>query len=265
VAVSVLEALFFRQCGLHSISLSYAQQTSEEQDRQAVAALRRLAEELLPGADWHVVLHTYPGLFPASADGARRIVRDAALLAAGGGADRLIVRGAGEPETIEESVRALRAAARVAAEVGAGGSGASDNPVYAEARALIEAVLGLSADVGRGLVEAFRHGYLDVPYCRHPDNAGRSRSRLDADGRLVWCETGAMPIRRMLDRVAPPALTGAELRAALSYVQRRYDGEAGGASLARADLPCIDVPCADLPLAGLLPAGLRQLPGVPPG
>ena len=48
VALSVLEALFFRQHGLRSISLSYAQQTHPGQDLEAVAALRRLAGELLP-------------------------------------------------------------------------------------------------------------------------------------------------------------------------------------------------------------------------
>ena len=48
VAISVLEGLFFRQHGLRSISLSYAQQTSPAQDDEAVAALTSLADELLP-------------------------------------------------------------------------------------------------------------------------------------------------------------------------------------------------------------------------
>jgi methylaspartate mutase epsilon subunit len=41
VALSTLEALFFRQHGLRSISLSYAQQTHAEQDAEAVLAMRR--------------------------------------------------------------------------------------------------------------------------------------------------------------------------------------------------------------------------------
>ena len=50
VAMSVLECLFFRQHGVRSVSLSYAQQTNAEQDTEAVFTLRRMAAELLPDA-----------------------------------------------------------------------------------------------------------------------------------------------------------------------------------------------------------------------
>ena len=40
VATSLLEALFFRACGVRSISLSYAQQTNAEQDTEALLVLR---------------------------------------------------------------------------------------------------------------------------------------------------------------------------------------------------------------------------------
>ena len=64
VAISVLEGLFFRQHGMRSVSLSYAQQTNPDQDEEAVAALRRLAAECCRDVDWHVVLYTYMGVFP---------------------------------------------------------------------------------------------------------------------------------------------------------------------------------------------------------
>ncbi len=70
VALSVLECLFFGQHGVRSVSLSYAQQTNAEQDREAVAALRRLAGELLPDADWHIVLYAYMGVYPRTLAGA---------------------------------------------------------------------------------------------------------------------------------------------------------------------------------------------------
>lgn len=64
VALSVLEGVFFRQHGLRSVSLSYAQQTHHDQDVEALLALRTLAGEHLAGMDWHVVLYTYMGVFP---------------------------------------------------------------------------------------------------------------------------------------------------------------------------------------------------------
>ena len=57
--------------------------------------------------------------------------------------------------------------------------------VLDEARTLVQAVLALSPDVGRALVQAFASGTLDVPYCLHADNAGQSRGAIDADGRLL--------------------------------------------------------------------------------
>lgn len=239
VAISVLEALFFQRLGLRSVSLSYAQQTNAEQDEQAVAALRRLAAEILDDTDWHIVLYTYMGLYPTTPEGARRLLETSATLAVRTGADRLIVKTVAEAHripTVEENVAALRtaaAAARAARTQNAapadgnaradGNAARADNAVYAEARAFVDAVLNLSDDPGDALVAAFAHGYLDVPYCLHPDNAGRTRSRLDPAGRLVWSDIGAMPIHHVLDGPRSPRLTSAGLHEALSFVQRRFD------------------------------------------
>ncbi|MEV0966850.1 amino acid--tRNA ligase-related protein [Streptomyces sp. NPDC049910] len=229
VAISVLEALFFRRLGLHSVSLSYAQQTNAEQDEQAVAALRALACELLPDTDWHIVLYTYMGLYPRTAPGAARLLEASADLAVRTGAHRLIVKTEAEAHripTVEDNVAALRIAAdaaRTAAHRPAPRPAVEDNPVHAEARALVHAVLNLREDLGEALLEAFRRGYLDVPYCLHPDNAGRTRSHIDADGRLMWSEIGAMPIRHVVDDPRPPRLTAAGLHEMLSFVQRRFD------------------------------------------
>ncbi|MDV9199666.1 hypothetical protein R6M67_31090, partial [Streptomyces sp. Wh19] len=97
----------------------------------------------------------------------------------------------------------------------------ADNAVYAEARALVDAVLNLDEDLGQALLKAFARGYLDVPYCLHPDNAGRTRSHIDGSGRLTWSEIGAMPLGPVRDRGR--RLTAAGLFDALSFVQRRHD------------------------------------------
>ncbi|MFJ2645505.1 methylaspartate mutase [Streptomyces sp. NPDC087420] len=235
VAISALEALFFHRAGLRSISLSYAQQTSPAQDRDAVHALRRLAGELLPDTDWHIVLYTYMGLYPQTRRGSLDLLERSAELAVETGAARLIVKTTAEAHripTVAENVEALRVASRAAARHRTGngtrrvsgpapGADPADNAVYAEARALVDAVLHLDGDLGQALLKAFARGYLDVPYCLHPDNAGRSRSHIDASGRLAWSEIGAMPIGHVTDRGR--RLTAAGLFEALSFVQRRHD------------------------------------------
>ncbi|MEU8922540.1 methylaspartate mutase [Kitasatospora sp. NPDC048545] len=230
IAISVLEAMFFRQHGLRSISLSYAQQTSAHQDEEALAALGRIADELLADVDRHLVVYAYMGVYPRSPAGARRLLEDAARLAVRGGAARLIVKTTAEAHripTVAENVRALEAAAAAATAERTRPRPAAppDTGIETEARALIGAVLDLDADLGRAMVKAFAAGYLDVPYCLHPDNAGRTRSSLGPDGRLYWSAVGSMPIAGLVEGGRPPILGSAGLLAALSHVRRRYDGQ----------------------------------------
>ena len=228
VAMSVLECLFFHQYGLRSLSLSYAQQTHPEQDAEAVLALRRLAAEWLPDVDSHVVLYAYMGVYPRTDGGATRLLSDAARLAVRTGAARLIVKTIVEAyriPSIADNVDALEVAAAAAAEERRmpTARGADDTGIYAEASALIEAVVNLRPDMGRALADAFRSGYLDMPYCLHPDNARRTRSYIDATGRLQWSGVGSMPIRQFVRPTASGELTSDGLLASLSYVERKYD------------------------------------------
>ncbi|UKD51465.1 methylaspartate mutase [Amycolatopsis sp. FU40] len=227
VAISVLEALFFYRKGVRSISVSYAQQTNLHQDREAVAALRRLCAELLPEATWHVVIYAYMGLFPRTPDGAMLLLGKAAELAMSTGSERLIVKTAAEAHripTVAENVTALEHAAASAKGVKAMVD--DDNQVYREAYALVDAVLNSHADLDRALVVAFKRGLLDVPYCLHPDNAGQARSTLDADGRLGWSELGSLPLRGIAERAPSGRITSSTLMSALSYVQHTHDTQA---------------------------------------
>ncbi|MET4926838.1 methylaspartate mutase [Streptomyces sp. PSRA5] len=228
IAMSLLECLFFAQHGLRSVSLSYAQQTDPAQDEEAVRALRRLAAEFLPAdVDHHVVLYTYMGVYPRTEHGATRLLESSARLAVRTGAHRLLVKTTAEAHripTVEENVRALETAAAAAALAGPRPPAphGEDSEVYQDARTLVETVLGLHPELSRGLLIAFERGLLDVPFCLHPDNAGRSRSFIDPAGRLRWSRTGAMPIRPEASASAAP-LTAAGLFTALHHVADRHD------------------------------------------
>ncbi len=232
IALSVLEALFFRQHGVQNVSLSYAQQTSPQQDAEAVLALRRLTDEWLGGADSHVVIYTYMGVYPRTPAGATLLLTEAARLAVRSDAARLIVKTTAEAHripSIADNVRALETAACAAAEASrlaaahVDKDGVEDTGIYAEASALICAVLELGRDIGDGLANAFRSGYLDIPYCLHPDNARRTRSYIDPTGRLQWSSIGSMPISGIVKPAGPVHLTAANLLTALSYVERKFD------------------------------------------
>ncbi|MFF7181276.1 methylaspartate mutase [Streptomyces sp. NPDC008121] len=225
VALSVLEGIFFRQRGLGSVSLSYAQQTSRAQDIEALHALRTLAAEHLGGIDWHVVLYSYMGVFPRTVEGALELLRDSARLAAATGTERMIVKTPAEAHripTIADNITALEEAARAAAHAPPADAPDGEFGVLAEARALVEAVLELHPDVGQGFVRAFERGVLDVPYCLHADNAQRARSFIDARGSLQWLRAGSMPVTA----VSGGAHTGVraeDLLRMLGHVQDSYD------------------------------------------
>jgi methylaspartate mutase epsilon subunit len=226
VALTVLEGMFFAQQGISSVSLSYAQQTHPGQDEEAVRALRAIAADLLPGVTWHVVIYAYMGLYPQTRSGALHLLAAAARLARRTGAARLIVKTAAESSRIPsvgDNVLALETAAQAAERAGPAVVPPPSTGIEAEARAIVDRVRDLDDDLGRALVSAFARGYLDVPYCLHPDNAGRTRSYLDGDGRLGWAATGSLPVRRTAARRAGGGLTSAGLLHALSYVRDRYD------------------------------------------
>ncbi|MBL1082469.1 methylaspartate mutase [Streptomyces actinomycinicus] len=226
VAVSVLEAMFFHRHGIRSISVSYAQQTAPRQDAEAVAALRSLCAHFLPDTDWHVVVYAYMGLFPETEEGAYRLLGKAAELAAASGSERLIVKTVAESRripTVAENVTALEHAARIAARTPRAPLEGTGTQLYAEASALVNRVLELDDDLGSALLTAFTRGFLDVPYCLHPDNAGCSRSYIDADGRLGWADIGKMPLKGIADVRPAQAITSAGLLDSLSYVRRSYD------------------------------------------
>ncbi len=227
VAISVIEALFFFRHGIRSISVSYAQQTNMEQDKQAIYALRKLCAEFLPPASWHVVVYTYMGLYPRTPEGARELLARAVELAVATGSERLIVKTVAESHripTIAESVAALEYANVVARRITAGaGIGPGDGQIYQEASAIIEAVLDCHPDIGQAMVEAFRRGLLDVPYCVHPDNAGRSRSYIDGEGELRWADIGSLPLAGLVESRLPGTVGSAALMKMLSFVRNTFD------------------------------------------
>lgn len=231
VTMSVLECLFFKECGLRSVSLSYAQGPSYAQDRAALVLLRELAHELLSGVDWHVVLYTYMGLFPATDHGAASLISQSARLARESSTERLIVKTKAESRnipTLEDNLQALRLSRTVAdAVAGVPPLSPQERAYYEEIRyevvALLDAVLNLDARLTRALSGAFRRGILDVPYCLHPDNRNLARSAIDDEGRLVWAHTGNLPIRVAAHPRSGDSSPAEALLAQLSHVARRCD------------------------------------------
>ncbi|GAB4182635.1 MAG: methylaspartate mutase [Wenzhouxiangellaceae bacterium] len=233
ICLTLLECLYFIQRGIPSVSLSYAQGTSDAQDTAAIAVIHHYAERLLGAADWHIVMYTYMGVYPASTSGALALVADSAALAKRSGCHRLIVKTRAESRqiaTIEENLEALslahQAASRQCYQPQLSSLEADYyQTIHAEVGQLLEAVLNLNTDIGRALRQAFRRGLLDVPYCLHADNAGLSRSYIDANGALQWSTLGKLPIQRHPNyrSATQPVVDSNHLLVMLYYKSSLYD------------------------------------------
>ncbi|MFI5783829.1 methylaspartate mutase [Nocardia sp. NPDC051570] len=230
VAISALEAMFFHYHGFRSISASYAQQTNPIQDAEAVRALQRLCADHLPETDWHIVIYAYMGVYPSTRSGAYALLGTAARLAASTGCARLIVKTEAESvriPTVAENVAALEYAAAVADATPRSVAEPGDSQTYREAAALVAAVMNLDADPGMAMLRAFERGYLDIPYCLHPDNRSLSRSYIDDRGYLCWADIGRLPLSGMVDSSGPRTLSSSGLIESLTYVSRKFDQELG--------------------------------------
>ena len=235
LTLTLLEARFFREHGIKSLSLSYAQGYNEPQDVGAILALRQLASESLQDVDWHVVVYCFMGNFPRSRSGSRRLIEDSARLAVKAGAARLIVKTGAEAyqiPTIEDNLEAIEWS-RLAAAQPKALPGAAEHrhreALYAETSALLAAILDLAPTVGEAIQIGFREGYLDVPFCLHPDNRNRARSWLDGDGSIYWSDPGRIPLPAHLrDAVGRPRQisTSRDLAKMLAFNQERYDAPA---------------------------------------
>lgn len=232
IALNILEGLFFKQCGLKSISLSFAQGTNTGQDVAAIKVLRQLASEYFSDIDWHVVVYAYMGVFPETVVGAYKLIKESARLTKMTGCERLIVKTPAEAHripTVKENIASLLLANEVAKNTSIMVNEydtEEEARIYAQADQLIQAVLNIGSNLGESLLKAFKLGVLDLPYCLHRDNANKSRTFVDQKGYLQWASLGRMPISKNnlpREQLGFKKVTAKELLNMLGYVKYCYD------------------------------------------
>jgi methylaspartate mutase epsilon subunit len=228
-ALAILEAQFFQEHGVDSVSLSHIQGSNDDQDVGGLLALRRLAARHLAHLDWHTVHYTWMGLFPESRCGAEAIIRASARIARHGGADRIIVKTAAEASripSISENVEALSWVRETADATQPNPS--HDALIWAdviedEAERLILATKGLGPSIGQALVSAFAAGVLDIPFCTHVSNRNAARASISlSTGAIYWVDVGKMPLRARQTSIADSSLAS-KLSSLLSFNRHKYD------------------------------------------
>lgn len=235
IAVAVLEGMFFEQCGIRDISLSYAQGTHTMQDLAALRVLGECAQQYLDGCRVHRVLYTYMGMYPVTPAGARALLKESVRLAKLGGVERLVVKTEVESiriPTFDENINALITAHRTSESKEMLGGVVFDEDEYdrikLQAHSIIRAVLSLDRCVGKALEMALHSGMIDIPYCLHPQNKNNARCGIDARGYLQWISPGNIPLDTKT--ISPYFGRGFKLSPdgfinMLSYMQKKFDGD----------------------------------------
>ncbi len=177
IALNILEGLFLKECGIESLSFSYAQGTSPVQDVAAVTALQHLAKQFFPDTPYHFVSYVFMGYFPKTLGGFYRITQDALSVIRSTGVQRVILKTPVESRripSIKENIAALEFASYCLKTP-------QDKPepdfdleeyerIFETALSLILQTLALEEDLSEAILAAFQTGVLSVPYCLHPDN-----------------------------------------------------------------------------------------------
>jgi len=234
IAISVVEALFFKLNGIKSYSLSFSQGTNMAQDVASLKALRMLARKYL-GDDsrWHIVFYNFMGMFPRTPQGARAIIEDGAKIAFMGKAERLIVKTvkeATEIPQIRDNIDALNWAYQASSGMGNTSEDEfSDQEletlIFEEASILINLLLNEDSKIEAALLKVFRKGYWDIPYCLHPDNKRKTTAIITDDGMISWAAVGAIPFTKNMlkHHDISQKLTSTNLYKMLSYNIKKYD------------------------------------------
>lgn len=203
ITINLLEALLAVEQGVRSVSLAYAEQGCRTQDVAAVRVLGRLAREVLAEAGdvrTATVFHQYMGAFPADEGDADLLISESSRTAALAGADRVLVKTACEASRIPESTDNAKALALVASGVELGDDDFVPDEVEEQrledaVRVLLAAIRALRPGDTAGCVrEAFRRGYLDVPFSPSKFNAGRMLACRDLSGAVRIVDPGGMPL-----------------------------------------------------------------------
>lgn len=188
IAFNIIEAIFLKNCGINSISFSYAQGTSSIQDRSSIRALKKLADIYLKNTSYHIVAYVFMGFFPKTIGGFCRITNEILSLSNIEEISRVIVKTPVESSRIPRVIENIAALEYCSAQLDdlniykAAFDDEEFDRVFNVANNIILKVLNSDKDLGNAILKSFDSGVLSLPYCLHQDNKHKSFIEIDERG-----------------------------------------------------------------------------------
>ena len=212
IVVNIIQAILAAKQGVKSVSLGYAEQGNRIQDIAAIRTLKQVADRVLKNLGHtdvavSTVFHQYMAAFPGSQKRSRELIYNSAITAALSGSTRVIVKTCVESlriPTVADNADAINIVRTGVADAVAL---TLDEVKIAEECAIIEreveSILESVIHCGRGslatgVVEGFRHGFLDVPFSPSVHNRGEVVTARDSEGAVRFLSTGKLQFDREL-------------------------------------------------------------------
>lgn len=212
IVVNVIQAILAVKQGVKSVSLGYAEQGNRVQDIAAIRVLARVADRVLKNLGHtdvavNTIFHQYMAAFPETQQRSRELIYNSAITAALSGATRVIVKTSVESlriPTVADNADAINLVRTGVAD--AAGFPLDEHKIGEECAIIekeVELILDSVIHCGRGslatgVVQAFRHGFLDVPFSPSIHNRGEVVTARDAEGAVRFLSTGQLQLDREL-------------------------------------------------------------------
>ncbi len=203
--IAIIEAILAAEQGVKNITVGYGQGGNVIQDIAALQTLDELTNyylKLFGYDDVYIttVFHQWMGGFPADEAKSMGIIAMASTVAALGKATKMITKTPHESQGIPtkeanaEGLRASKIVTQLLKEQRMRSSSELNEEkamIKKEVNALIYACLNVGkGDLAEGVVEAFKAGFIDIPFAPSEMNAGKILPARDASGKIRILEFG---------------------------------------------------------------------------
>jgi methylaspartate mutase epsilon subunit len=223
LAISTLEALLSAAQGVRCISIAYPQGGQIVQDVAALRCIPLLAEKYLSTeVKVYAVLHEYMGPFPLDSVAADALIFYGGLTAKLGNATKIVTKTNHEAHgipTVEANAGGISTARMAESSI----FGFIELPeaqiqeemdlILTEVDQLVAPILQ-NSDLQEGIIRAFEHGRLDIPFCASLQARSEVIPLRDHLGFIRYAETGQLPFSAQIKRRNKDVLNAATIKTA---------------------------------------------------
>lgn len=212
IAVNIIEGILAIRQGVKRLSLGYAEQGNRIQDIAAIRMMKEISEETVrrlgyKDVEISTVFHQYMAAFPATVSRAEELIYQSAVTMGLSRATRMLIKTSVESikiPTLQDNVHAIGLATRGLADssrfsVDDTSIAEECELIRRETQAILDSVLLCGhGSFATGVVNAFRQGYLDIPFSPSIYNRNEVLTARDTSGAVRFLSCGKLQFDREL-------------------------------------------------------------------